>query len=219
MTTATPQPTDLVPAPLRRPVTVLAALAALIFAALAVRYAGTSAAGSIDVHVDQVVDPIGAAHRWLVTRTMVVGSPPFVVLAGVVLSAVCLGRGRRRLAVLAIAGPGVTGVATTLLKPALGRTLDGVYAFPSGHTGGATSLGLVLALLVISLVRPGRTGGLTLLAVGALAAGGAVGTAMVAGNAHYPTDTIGGFCTAVIVVLALALLLDRIPSRSGPSSA
>jgi membrane-associated phospholipid phosphatase len=216
MTTATPHPTDLVPAPLRRPVTVVAGVAAVVFAVLAIRYAGTSAAGRIDIHVDEVIDPVGSAHRWLVTHATVFGSPPFVVLFAFAVAALCLGLGRRRLAVLAVAGPGVTGVATTLLKPALGRTIEGGFAFPSGHTGGATSLGLILALLVISLVRPGRTGGLAVLAIGALAAGGAVGSAMVASNAHYPTDAIGGFCTAVIVVLGLALLLDRIPPVRRP---
>ena len=69
---------------------------------------------------------------------------------------------------LAVVGPGLTGVCTTLLKPALGRTIEGGFAFPSGHTGGATSLGLVAALLVISLLRPGRGGALAILAAGAV---------------------------------------------------
>ena len=30
-------------------------------------------------------------------------------------------------------------------------------------------------------------------------------------NYHYPTDAVGGFCTAVSVVLGLALLLERWP--------
>jgi len=64
-------------------------------------------------------------------------------------------------------------------------------------------------LLLVSLVRPGRVGGLAMLAVGASVAGGCVGAAMVASDAHYPTDTIGGYCTAVVVVLGFALLLDR----------
>ncbi len=33
---------------------------------------------------------------------------------------------------------------------------------------------------------------------------------MIATNAHYPTDTVGGFCTAVVAVLGTALLLDRV---------
>lgn len=216
MTSATPP--SLVPAPMRRPVTVVLGVAAVVFALLAARYAGTSTPGRIDLHVDRVIDPLGAAHRWLVADTAVFGSPPVVVLLAVLLSVLCLLLRRGRLAVLAIAGPGVTGVATTVLKPVLGRTIGAGYAFPSGHTGGATALGLVAALLLVGLVRPGRVGGLTMLAVGASVAGGCVGAAMVAADAHYPTDVVGGYCTAVLVVLGLALLLDRI-SPTGPSAA
>ncbi|MBN9100031.1 MAG: phosphatase PAP2 family protein [Pseudonocardia sp.] len=213
MTSASVPPRTLVPASMRRPVTVALVVAAVVFALLAARYAGTSTPGRIDLHVDRLIDPLGAAHRWLVADTVVFGSPPVVVLVAVLMACVCLLLGRRRLAVLAIVGPGVTGVATTLLKPALGRTIGQGYAFPSGHTGGATALGLVAALLLVSLVRPGRVGGLTMLAVGASVAGGCVGAAMVAVDAHYPTDIIGGYCTAVVVVLGFALLLDRVSPR------
>jgi undecaprenyl-diphosphatase len=139
-------------------------------------------------------------------------------LAGA-LAVVCLLLGRRRLAVVAVAGPGLTGITTTLFKPLLGRTIDGGLAFPSGHTGGATALGLVAALLLISLLRPGRGGALAILAAGGLVVGGGVGAAMVASNVHYPTDTLGGFCTAVVMVFGCALLLDRMPSRRTPRHA
>jgi undecaprenyl-diphosphatase len=33
--------------------------------------------------------------------------------------------------------------------------------------------------------------------------------ALIVRDWHYPTDTIGGFCTAVAVVLGTALLIDR----------
>jgi undecaprenyl-diphosphatase len=33
--------------------------------------------------------------------------------------------------------------------------------------------------------------------------------ALVASRDHYPTDTIGGFCIAVAVVLASALAIER----------
>lgn len=208
----------LVPAPMRRPVSVVAGVAALVFALLAARYGGTSAPGRIDSDLGRLIDPLGAAPRWLMAYTAVFGSPPVVVLAAVVTAVVCLLLRRRRLAVLAIVGPGATGVATTLLKPALGRTIGDGFAFPSGHTGGATAVGLVVALLLVGLVRPGRAGGMTMLTVGALVAGGCVGAAMVAENAHYPTDVIGGFCTAVVVVLVSAMVLDRVaPSRPAVS--
>jgi membrane-associated phospholipid phosphatase len=206
-------PTVLVPEPLRRPVGLLVAGAATTFAVLAARYAGTSEAGGVDTRVDAVVDPLGMAHRWLVRHIVALGSPPSVVVLAFAASAVCLVLGRRRLAVLAVVGPGVTGVCTTLLKPALGRTIGGGFAFPSGHTGGATSLGLVAALLAISLLRPSRGGALAILAAGALVIGGGVGAALIASNAHYPTDTIGGFCTAVVVVCGGALALDRMTAH------
>jgi membrane-associated phospholipid phosphatase len=218
MTAAEPPLPLVVPGPLRRPMALLVVVAVVVFTVLALRYAGTSSAGAVDMRVDAVVDPLGAAHRWLVHRAVSLGSPLSVVALAFALSAVCLLLGRRRLAVLAVVGPGLTGVCTTLLKPALGRTIEGGFAFPSGHTGGATSLGLVLALLAISLLRPGRGGGLAILAAGALVVGGGVGAAMVASNAHYPTDTVGGFCTAVVAVCGAALVLDRMVEHRAPSA-
>ena len=47
----------------------------------------------------------------------------------------------------------------------------------------------------------------------AVVVGGAVGTGMVAGGSHYPTDVVGGFCTAIASVLAVALLLDAVLLR------
>ncbi|EGX56013.1 hypothetical protein SZN_30037, partial [Streptomyces zinciresistens K42] len=43
----------------------------------------------------------------------------------------------------------------------------------------------------------------------ALAAGGAMGWAQVALGAHYPTDVLGGWCTALAVTPAGARLVDR----------
>jgi membrane-associated phospholipid phosphatase len=215
MTLALPGPV-LLPTALRRPVAAAAGVAVVVFAVLTALFAGTSSASRVDRHVETVIDPVGDAHLWFVERAMLLGSPPSVVLIAFVLAAVCLSLARHRLALLAIAGPGVTGIATTTLKPLIGRTIGEGFAFPSGHTGGATSLGLVTALLVISVVRPGRMASLLVLAGIALLAGGGVGFAMVVSDAHYPTDTIGGFCTAVVVVLGGALALDRLGRRRDP---
>jgi undecaprenyl-diphosphatase len=68
----------------------------------------------------------------------------------------------------------------------------------------------LVALLVVGLVRPGRTTGIALVVTIALVVGGTIGTALVATGAHYPTDTIGGFCAAVAIVLGSALLLERV---------
>jgi membrane-associated phospholipid phosphatase len=86
-------------------------------------------------------------------------------------------------------------------------------AFPSGHTGGATSLALVCALLLAAALELRARDTLLLAAAGAVVAGGAVGTGMVVAGAHYPTDVVGGFCTAVACVLGVALLLDAVTLR------
>jgi membrane-associated phospholipid phosphatase len=213
MTTAAPP--VLVPGPLRRPLILAAALAAVVFTVLAVRYAGTSGAGSVDAGVDAMLDPIGVAHRRLAHLTAALGSPLSVITLALALAALCYCLDRRRLAVLAVVGPGVTGVLTTVLKPVLGRTIGAGLAYPSGHTGGATALGLVAALLLISYLRPGRAAIAIVIGIAA-ACGGVVGSAMVAVNAHYPTDVVGGFCTALVVVCVGALVLDRVAAHRAP---
>lgn len=47
----------------------------------------------------------------------------------------------------------------------------------------------------------------------ALVAGAAMGWAQVGLGAHYPTDVLGGWCTALAVIPATAWLLDRIADR------
>jgi membrane-associated phospholipid phosphatase len=217
MTTAAPP--VLVPGPLRRPLILVAALAAVVFTVLAVRYAGTSGAGSVDARVDAMIDPIGIAHHRLTHFTAALGAPLSVITLALALAALCYRLDRRRLAVLAVVGPGVTGVLTTVLKPVLGRTIGDGFAYPSGHTGGATALGLVAALLLISFVRPGRTAAIAIVAASGVVCGGVVGAAMVAVNAHYPTDVVGGFCTAVVVVCAGALVVDRMAAHRAPPGA
>jgi undecaprenyl-diphosphatase len=71
----------------------------------------------------------------------------------------------------------------------------------------------VVALLLAAGLRLGAVGTGLLAAVCAVVAGGAVGTGMVMGGQHYPTDVVGGFCTAVAAVLAVALALDALVLR------
>lgn len=46
-----------------------------------------------------------------------------------------------------------------------------------------------------------------------LVAGAAMGWAQVALGAHYPTDALGGWCTALAVTPAAARLVDRLVDR------
>ncbi|MEJ8278474.1 phosphatase PAP2 family protein [Pseudonocardia spirodelae] len=204
--------------PLRRPAPVIAALAAAVVVVLAWRYRGDAVAGRLDRDAGTVLDALGHRPSSLLADATRFGSPPTVVLCAVLLSGAALLLGRRRLAVLAVAGPGLTGVATTVLKPLIGRTIGDTasagFAFPSGHTGGAVSIGLVVAVGLVGLLPVARAGpAVTTLIAAALLAGGTVGAGMVRIGAHYATDTVGGFCTAVAIGLSSALVIDRVADR------
>jgi membrane-associated phospholipid phosphatase len=66
-----------------------------------------------------------------------------------------------------------------------------------------------VALLATGRLGLGRTAGTSVVLAAALAAGAAMGWAQVALGAHYPTDVLGGWCTALAVIPATAWLVDR----------
>jgi membrane-associated phospholipid phosphatase len=201
----------------RRVAAAVAVLAATVLAVLGAWYAGDRTAGRVDGHLDRAVDALPTSGHGVARAVVVLGSPPVVAVAAGVLALGCLLVRRPRAALLAVAGPGLTGLVTTFGKPVVDRTIghDDSLAFPSGHTGGATSLALVCALLLACGLELRAWGTLLLAATSAVVAGGAVGTGMVVTGAHYPTDVVGGFCTAVAAVLATALVLDAVALRRG----
>ena len=209
-----------VPAGLRRPAALLALLAAVVLATLGVRNAGRSHSSYADrllqAFVEDWIPQRGRGFRLIES----LGDPRSAFVLAVLLAGLALLAGRRRLALLALAGPGLTGVATTVLKPLFDRTLDGNLAYPSGHTAAFTSLAIVAALLLVNVLRAGPTATVLVVAVAAVGAGSAMAVALTSLDVHYPTDTIGGFCTAVAVVLGCALALDRLAAgraaRRGP---
>ena len=209
------------PPALRGPAAVVATLSTLVFAMLAARYEGGSTARWLDARVQSLV---GSSGRGRSPADVVIafGNEISVMVLALLLSGMALALGQRRLAVLMIVGPGLTGLATTTLKPVIGRTLNDAFAFPSGHAGGATALGVVTALLLISMLRTAGRASATLLAAGALLSGGTMALALIADRDHYPTDTIGGFCVAVAVVLTSGLVIDwsadRLARRAGPAT-
>lgn len=211
---AHPAPTVL--GPLRRPAPVVIVVAALVATVLGVLYAGDPFAGRVDRRTETIVDSVTGDHWRFFSRLVQFGSPLSVVLWAVVIAVAALVLRRPRHAVLAIVGPGLTGVATTVLKPIVGRTVGDYagFAYPSGHTGGATSIALAVALLLVGLTPTRRAVAATVVATAALIAGGVVGTGMVTIGAHYPTDTVGGFCLAVAIGLAAGLVIDRIADRN-----
>ncbi len=194
---------------------VAAAVGVLVATALGLRYAGDSH----PAWLDQVA--LSLAREWFPmprgVAMVVISSYDLVPLAIMiaVLACVCLALGRRKLAVLAVVGPVLTGVATSVAKPVIDRTKNGDLSYPSGHMGSAVALSIVVALLVVSLLGARRWATVVAIAVPILWSA-TVGIAMTVTNYHYWTDAVGGFCVAVAVVLGLAVLIDsRPPRRSG----
>jgi undecaprenyl-diphosphatase len=180
---------------------------------LAVRLAGVEGPASWDVRLDTVIQIRLSAYRELLYRLVTLADPVAVAVVSVMLALGGLLRRNRRLAVVAVAGPAVTALATLVLKPVIGRTLDGGYALPSGHTGGVAAVTTVAALFVLSLAD--RRRGLVALLSGAavLAAASGMTLALVVNNLHYATDALAGLCTAVAAVLGTALAVDSVANR------
>ncbi|MFD5556722.1 phosphatase PAP2 family protein [Streptomyces sp. NPDC127068] len=195
----------------------IAALAALVVVVLGVRYSGRSRPGTVDAWIQSAVDGVGPPWRRVALAVDYLAEPAGA--AALVVAAVtgCLLGRRLRAAVLVVVGTGLTVGTTTLLKPLVGRTIhDGHLSYPSGHTAFLTAFALVVALLAAGRLGLGRAAGTMLVITSALLAGAAMGWAQVALGAHYPTDTLGGWCTALAVVPATAWLVDRSADAGRP---
>ncbi|WP_345377612.1 phosphatase PAP2 family protein [Pseudonocardia yuanmonensis] len=140
------------------------------------------------------------------------GSPEALLAQTAILVAVCLMMGRVGIALVATLAPWGVAAVTTAVKPLIDRTIHAPQnlAFPSGHTAVTTAVALVIGLLVADLLGAWCRGRRALVAlVFGCVGGSAMATAQIALNAHYPSDCLGGFVTAVSVVLFVVVLVDR----------
>ncbi len=190
------------------PAAVLGALAAV---ALGVLFAGDDGPGAVDERIRPAAGGAGAPGHDVALAVDFWGEPAgAAALVAALVTGLLLLR-RTRAAVLTVAGAGAAVAATTLLKPVVGRTInDGYLSYPSGHTAFVTALALVAALAAVGRCGPDGAAGTLLVLAAALVAGAAMGWAQVALGAHYATDAVGGWCTALAVVPAAAWLTDRI---------
>jgi membrane-associated phospholipid phosphatase len=187
----------------------------IVTGGLGIHYESASKPGRVDTRIDEHLVAALGHNRTLVHRLMFIGQPSTVIVATIVLFLGLLILRRPRAAALAAFAPAIAGAITDwVLKPLVGRTFNGAYAFPSGHTTGAFTIAFVLVVVLCDRRRPRLPLALSLLlAIAAVLVAGCVAIAMIAGRWHYATDTIGGFCVALATVLAVSIVIDSVSRR------
>ncbi|SES31438.1 PAP2 superfamily protein [Actinokineospora terrae] len=165
---------------------------------------GFAAADRVFTAVPGIAEPLSYATH------------PVAMIGVIMLMAIVAYRVRRpRVALLAVFGP--TAAVTFnawVLKPVVGRELDGYLAYPSGHTTALVSILTVFTLVTASNAAPGRRlRATTGTAAVCLVLTGAAVSAIVGLRYHYLTDTVGGFCWAIGAVITVAAVLDLLPGR------
>jgi undecaprenyl-diphosphatase len=202
------------PASVRAPSLVLAGLGLVTLVVLGVLFAGHSTPSAFDAGL--LPGPDGLLDPWWYFANAIdfCGEPVGSAILMVLFVGGSLLAGRLRTAVLALVGCGITVALTSILKSVTGRTIHGSFlSYPSGHTAFATALALIAAFVLVDRLRLGRAGGLGLVLGLALVCGLLMAWAEVGLGAHYPTDTIGGFATALAVIPATAFAVDRVAAR------
>lgn len=200
---------------------VLIGFACTVFLALALALHDTSEPTSFD----------NAFAGWLYRHTGTTAQRGLLVLSepgltiGVVVLIALLAALMRRWAIVAFAvvGPGSAVVlSTVILKPIVHRLFGHVddvttavfgpgYAFPSGHETGLASATTVLSVLLLRGPLEVRTKAIGLGVTVVWTVAGAAG--LVRNGYHFVTDTIGGACVAIVVVLGTALVVDAVRPR------
>ncbi|WIX80082.1 phosphatase PAP2 family protein [Amycolatopsis carbonis] len=200
------------PVSVRTPSFVVAGLGLVVLVVLAVLFAGKSEPTAFDVPLLPGPDLLPDPWWYLATAVDFVGEPVGSAIVIVIVTGGALLARRSRTAVLILVGSGLTVAVTSLLKPITGRTIHGHFlSYPSGHTAFATALALIAGFVLAD--RLGRAAALAWTFGLALVCGAVMAWAEVGLGAHYPTDTIGGFAAALVVMPATAFAIDKIATR------
>jgi membrane-associated phospholipid phosphatase len=144
-------------------------------------------------------------HWWYMVVTWL--RYPVVVVAGSLLAAaVCFRRDRPRFWACLFGPPVALATCELVIKPLVGRTLGGVYSYPSGSTVGAAALATVAVL-----ATPIRWRTIAVVVVSLYTLWMAV--AVVGLQWHYPTDSLAGVVYGVGVVLVADGLAWKVAVR------
>lgn len=205
----------LIPASMRPAASACAIGSLAVLSVLALLLEGTTAPGSVDSALARTATAWFGSIGSVLDVVDDAGDAGASVVLCAAIAAVLLAVGQRRLALLAMVGPAVAGAGVLVLKPVVARTLRGIPSFPSGHVTGIAAVTLVLALVALHCGRPDRRASPVVAGMVVMLAAVLMGVAVVVGGVHWPSDVLGGLCTAVSGVLGTALLLDTVAARRG----
>ena len=207
-------PPPALPKVVRTPLMVVAALAAVAVTVLGIAFAGEKTGTALDTSIQLGLWRLGSPWREIGKLVDFAAEPVGIVLVLGCVFLVLRRLGHHRGAVLAVVGTGASVTVTTALKPLVGRDINqGFLAYPSGHTATATAVSLVCVLVVVHRRRLRATTATLLTAALVVPVAAAMAWAQVLENSHYPTDTVGGFCVALVMVPLTARLIDAIADR------
>jgi membrane-associated phospholipid phosphatase len=207
-----PAPARVALAPnLRHPAIFLAAVGAVLLVVPALVLAGQTGPSRLDRWVQHVVDDSPSGVWRLVLGLDWLGEPVGRTVMTIAVATLCLITGRRLLAVTAALAMMASAVLSSLLKYVVDRQIHGGFlSYPSGHTAAAAVAATILGLLLADLLRTGRIAGTAVTLVFSVLGGGLMACAQIHLNAHYPTDTLGGYGCGLLAVAPTAFVVEQL---------
>jgi len=210
----------LIPAAARRPALVAVVAGAAVAVALgAVVWRGTTTPFD-SWFIRHVAVDFGGSRSWQRRWWLLFSEPVVSILVPLVVLIWAWRVRQRRLAVFAAVGPLLAVAVTELIgKPLVGRVigpfvLQGSTAYgargsyPSGHETGTVAWLIVVLVVVFGRTRRARVRAAAVTAAVVWALAAAFG--LTINYYHYATDTIGAMGCTTAVLLAVALLTDRV---------
>jgi membrane-associated phospholipid phosphatase len=201
----------LLPVRLRRPAALLVAGCAAVTALLALAVSHQARPDGLDAAVDTWIrDGLRGYQGPLHLMADLGDLIPVTLMIGALVTACLAARWWRGAVLAALAVPAAVALTEAVLKPFIGRSLDGYQSYPSGHATALFALAATCAVLLANPPRPRLPGAVRLLLVlGAALIAATVAVAVVVLRYHYFTDTVAGAAVGVGIVLLAALILDR----------
>jgi undecaprenyl-diphosphatase len=171
----------------------------------------------IDVVVSDAARQAAALHPVWVALMRTITLTGGIAVLGLTTCGLCvllLWRRRRRAALFAAAAMAVTLLVRWLMVAVIARPrpVDRLanasnWSYPSGHSAASAAFAAIVVLVCVPLLR--RTSLRVVLILAAVAWAGVVGVSRVALVVHWPSDVVGAWLLALVIVPATYVVVPR----------